>query len=96
MRQGDETRGPLAEKETREPSLCLKVDGYFRDVDAEYKILSDIAKSLGDDKSATGIIKLLTERPPCNSCADVIKQFTNKYPNIVIEVVHNKHKLLLP
>ena len=41
----------------------------------------------------TGTIKLLTERPMCNSCANVVTQFTAKYKNIVIEVVDNGHKL---
>ena len=42
---------------------------------------------------STGTIKLLTERPMCNSCANVVTQFTAKYKNIVIEVVDNGHKL---
>ena len=70
-----------------------EIGGFMRDVDTEYKILSDIANSLGNNTSATGTIKLLTERPMCNSCANVVTQFTAKYKNIVIEVVDNGHKL---
>ncbi len=70
-----------------------EIGGFMRDVDTEYKILSDIANSLGNNTSATGTIKLLTERPMCNSCANVVTQFTSKYKNIVIEVVDNGHKL---
>lgn len=67
-----------------------------RNVDTEYKILNDIANSLGDNTSITGTIKLFTERPPCDSCADVIKQFTKKYANITLEVVDNNHNILIP
>lgn len=70
--------------------------GFMRDVDTEYKILNDIAKALGNNTSAVGKIKLFTERPPCDSCAKIIQQFSNKYKNIVIEVVDNGHKLLIP
>ena len=72
------------------------VGGYMRDVDTEYKILNDIAKALGNNTSAVGKIKLFTERPPCDSCAKIIQQFSSKYKNIVIEVVDNGHKLLVP
>ena len=68
----------------------------MRDVDTEYKILSDIANALGNNTSAVGKIRLFTERPPCDSCASVIAQFSNKYKNIVIEVIDNGHKLLVP
>ena len=68
----------------------------MRTVDAEYKILSDIANTLGNNTSAVGTIKILTERPPCNSCAKVIQQFANKYKSIAIEVVDNSHELLIP
>ena len=46
--------------------------------------------------TAVGKIKLFTERPPCDSCAKIIQQFSSKYKNIVIEVVDNGHKLLVP
>ena len=75
---------------------ATEVGGFMRTVDAEYKILSDIANTLGNNTSAVGTIKILTERPPCNSCAKVIQQFANKYKNIAIEVVDNSHKLLIP
>ena len=75
---------------------ATEIGGFMRDVDTEYKIINDIANSLGNNTSAVGTIKLLTERPPCDSCANVIMQFTNKYKNIVIEVVDNGHQLLIP
>ena len=83
-------------KPTNSPFEATKVGEFVRDVDTEYKILSDIANSLGNNTSSVGTIKLLTERPPCDSCANVIMQFTNKYKNIVIEVVDNGHRLLVP
>ena len=68
----------------------------MRDVDTEYKILSDIANALGNNTSAVGKIRLFTERPPCDICARVIAQFTNKYKNIVIEVIDNGGTRLIP
>ena len=82
----------VLEKETK--GLTIPVD--IKEFDTEYKIINDIANSLGNNTSAVGTIKLLTERPPCDSCANVIMQFTNKYKNIVIEVVDNGHQLLIP
>ena len=69
------------------------VGEHLRDVDTEYKILSDIAKALGDNTSATGTIKLFSEFYPCDSCTYVIAQFSNKYKNIVVEVIYNGSRL---
>lgn len=63
-----------------------------RDVDIEYKILSDIQSKLGDNYSASGKIKLYTELVPCPSCQSVIKQFKEMYPNIDIEVIYSIEK----
>ena len=46
--------------------------------------------------TAVGKIKLFTELPPCSSCSSVIAQFTEKYPNIIIEVIDNGGKQLTP
>lgn len=74
--------------------VALKNDGtpmprYF---DGEYKILSEIDKQLGGNKNAKGKITLLTELKCCDSCSDVITQFSEKYPNVEIEVIHNNDK----
>lgn len=68
------------------------VDGegaWLRDVDTEYKILSDIQSKLGDNDSVSGKIKLFTELEPCPSCQSVIEQFKAMYPNIDIEVIYS-------
>ena len=46
--------------------------------------------------TAVGKIKLFTELPPCSSCSSVIALFTEKYPNIIIEVIENGGTKLLP
>ena len=68
------------------------IDGdgaWLRDVDTEYKILSDIQSKLGNNYSVSGKIKLYTELIPCPSCQSVISQFQKMYPNISIEVIYN-------
>ena len=64
---------------------------YLRIHDTEYKILSEIDKILNGDINATGKITLFTEKTCCESCSDVIAQFSQKYPNIEIEVIHNNN-----
>ena len=63
-----------------------------RDVDAEYKILSDIQKRLGNNYNASGRIKIYTELEPCASCKGVFKQFKQMYPNIDIEIIYSTKK----
>jgi hypothetical protein len=67
-----------------------------RAIDSEAKILNNIASQLGNNTSATGMINLLTERPPCASCSNVIQQFQEKYPNIKIHVLDNGGKVVPP
>lgn len=70
------------------------VDGkgaYDRCVDSESKILEDIAHQLGYtefrmDEKVSGIIYLITERPPCPSCESVMKQFREMFPDIKLIV----------
>ena len=68
------------------------VNGWDRIIDSESKILHDIAKRLGDNKSASGTIKIYTDWNCCPSCMSVIEQFSKKYPKIKIEVVYKKSK----
>ena len=68
---------------------------FDRAVDTEAKILEDIAHQLGYntkavDSSVTGKVYLITERAPCASCADVISQFNEMFPNIEV-IVKNKY-----
>jgi The BURPS668_1122 family of deaminases len=69
---------------------------FDRDVDSEYKILTEIASLLGDNLNATGTIKLFTERDVCKGCANVIQMFSNIYKSINIEIIHNNGEMLLP
>lgn len=66
---------------------------YSRIYDSEYKILSDIDRQLNGNTATTGKILLFTEKECCDSCTDVIIQFSEKYPNIDIEIVHNNNLL---
>ncbi|GAB1534358.1 MULTISPECIES: deaminase domain-containing protein [Brevibacillus] len=68
----------------------------LRDDDTEFKILNNIAKDLGDRPETKGKITLFTEKDTCGSCNYVISQFKEKYPNIVIEVVHNRRIEITP
>ena len=67
----------------------------FRDIDSEFKILSEINIRLGNNTNATGNIKLFTELAPCNSCQNVFGEFTQRFPNIKIEVIHNSGERLI-
>ncbi|WP_088351256.1 deaminase domain-containing protein [Bacillus cereus] len=69
---------------------------YPRDSDTEYKILNDIANRLGNNTEAKGKIKLFTELDTCDSCSRVIAEFSKKYKNIELEVIHNKGNRLKP
>lgn len=65
-----------------------------RSTDSEYKILDNIADRLGNNTSATGTVKIVTERPACDSCLDVANQFRAKYPNIDVQIYDNNGVML--
>ncbi len=65
-----------------------------RNVDTEYKILTNLANDIGDNLNITGSVKLFTERAPCPSCVNVIDLFSIRYPNITLEIIHNNGTLL--
>ena len=75
-------------------NLIEGADAYLRNVDSEFKILNDIANRLGNNTSASGTIKLFTERVPCPSCSRVINMFMEKYKHIKIEVIDNSGNIL--
>jgi filamentous hemagglutinin len=69
------------------------IDGsnaYLRDVDGEFKILENIARSLGNNTSATGRINLFTELKSCTSCAGAAMQFRQMYPEIQLNIFTGK------
>lgn len=69
---------------------------FDRDVDSEYKILTEIAERLGENVNVVGTIKLFTERDTCSSCANVITLFSAIYKKINIEIIHNNEQILYP
>ena len=97
----DELSGTLSQ---RVPDISLKPQteifpwskvpnsaGYpiARNIDTEYKILTEISLNLSGNPNATGKIILFTERPPCSSCTNVIEIFSKKHPDIELEIIHN-------
>ncbi|MDM5351661.1 deaminase domain-containing protein, partial [Lysinibacillus sphaericus] len=57
-----------------------------RTLDSEVKILEDLSSSLSKD--ASGKVYLFSELPFCISCAGVIKQFKQRFPNIDVIIDH--------
>jgi hypothetical protein len=58
------------------------------DTDAEYKVLTIIAKTLEDiyELTISGNLYLYTELQPCESCKSIINQFEDKFPNITVQL----------
>ncbi|SFS88826.1 RHS repeat-associated core domain-containing protein [Marininema halotolerans] len=72
--------------------------GWSRSRDSEAKIFEEISRNLGMKKnvrnfSVTGAIKMFTERVPCISCNNVMRQFSHHFPNVKIEVYSNEIQL---
>jgi len=63
---------------------------YLRNVDGEFKILENIARTLGYNPSATGQINLFTELRCCTSCAGAVMRFRQRYPGIQLNVFTGK------
>lgn len=59
-----------------------------RVIDSEAKLLGNVAQRLGENRQATGVINLYSERQACASCESVIQQFRERYPNIVLHFVY--------
>ncbi|MCB9762026.1 MAG: hypothetical protein H6739_19540 [Alphaproteobacteria bacterium] len=73
-----------------EPSIDSH-SGRVMDTDSEYKVLSALADDLiekyGDDAvKMKGKIHLYTEMSPCESCARVIEQFKEMFPEIKVDI----------
>lgn len=66
----------------------------FRSKDSEYKIFDNIADILGNNFSAKGSVKIVAERPACDSCLNVAKQFKARYPNVEIFIYDNNGVML--
>ncbi|AVK87122.1 hypothetical protein C3943_25940 [Lysinibacillus sp. B2A1] len=50
---------------------------------ASSRIFEELAKKLGNDWNARGVIKIFTERNPCRSCSGVMDKFQDRYPNFI-------------
>ncbi len=62
--------------------------GHSRAYDSEYKLLEELAFRYVQTPEVEGTINLLTERSPCDSCTNVIVQFSRRFPNIILRVNH--------
>ncbi|MBD1926283.1 hypothetical protein H6F74_08470 [Trichocoleus sp. FACHB-90] len=60
--------------------------GHSRAYDSEYKLLEELASRYAPTPEVEGTINLFTERPPCDSCSNVIKQFCRRFPNMMLTV----------
>lgn len=70
-----------------EPSID-SYSGRLMDTDAEYKVLSVIAETLEMfyDLEIEGNLYLYSELQPCESCKSILRQFKEKFPNIIINL----------
>jgi filamentous hemagglutinin len=64
--------------------------------DTENKILDEVGRFLDWDPGREGIIQLFTERAPCDSCSDVIAQFSRAFPRVTLMVIDNNNNDLIP
>ena len=69
-------------------------DPYPRNTDTEYKLLSNIADKLGNNRDAKGEITIFTEKEVCGSCSGVAQQFKAKYPDITLKIIDGNGKVL--
>nr|WP_299172743.1 deaminase domain-containing protein [uncultured Allomuricauda sp.] len=76
---------------TENSSAGIPID---RNIDTEYKILTELTHKIGDNPNVTGSIKLFTERAPCPSCSNVIDLFKDRYKLLDVEIIHNNGVLL--
>jgi hypothetical protein len=65
---------------------ATRVGSYVRGSDSEYKIFEYLGANISDP-SASGSVRILTERAMCASCSAVREQFRMKFPNIQVTVV---------
>ncbi|MCC3318095.1 deaminase domain-containing protein [Nocardia africana] len=72
---------PVLEPQSEDGSVA-------RPTDSEFKILDNLAQQLRP--GAKGTINLYTERPPCDSCLNVIEQFKHKYPGVEVVVTYGE------
>ena len=84
------TNSPFTPLQVDKNNIIVSADKqYTRNVDSEFKILSDLQSHLKTNYDASGSIMLYTKYKPCMSCDSVISQFSAMYPNINITIVYS-------
>jgi hypothetical protein len=67
------------------PKFEPRPQGYdLRDNHSETKILERIAEKA--TPNSKGVVTIYTEREPCPSCEDIVRQFREMFPGIVLRV----------
>lgn len=85
---GESNRSFVTENPINRQYVTQVVDDFSRAFDSEVKILEDIATRYTSTPNVSGRITLVSERPFCMSCSDVIKQFQKQFPNIKIHQIN--------
>ncbi|MBN3724761.1 deaminase domain-containing protein [Burkholderia sp. Ac-20379] len=62
--------------------------GLSRFDDSEYLLLNALSYAIDKFGSKSGVVYLLTERVPCQSCTYVINQFLWRYPKLRLELFY--------
>jgi len=72
------------------------VVNHTREFDSEVKILETIAHQFANSKgvyeNVKGSVTLFTELTPCPSCAGVIQQFQQMFPNVAVQILTGQAK----
>jgi RHS repeat-associated protein len=88
---GPDFNGSIS-KPTNPDFYATPTGNNLRNADSEYKVFNWLSEKLNPmDESVSnvsGTVDLYTERPPCPSCANVIRQFQRMFPNINVNVTH--------
>lgn len=66
--------------------------GHTRAFDSEVKLLESFAQKFSTNPTISGSLKLVSERPFCESCTGVIEQFNKVFPNVKVEQVSGAFK----
>jgi RHS repeat-associated protein len=85
---GETTRAFSVANPVNRVFTTSEVGGYDRAFDSEVKLLENIAQQYKTTPDIGGSIQLTSERPFCESCSGVVKQFKKMFPNIKVKVVN--------
>lgn len=76
---GGQARRPGTVNPPTQPVFAAFDFDWDRSLDAEYKILEEIAARLGPARPLSGVVHIYSELPICASCGSVIEQFQDRY-----------------